>query len=73
MRNGVPATVVDLLHENFAGLLGVLDEAGEVSLRAVADENFRSLGLPGRAKKSTKGCAGTAATCRYVEYGTQER
>ena len=31
------------------------------------------LGLPGRAKKSTKGCAGTAATCRYVEYGTQER
>lgn len=41
MRNGVPATVVDLLHENFAGLLGVLDEAGEVSLRAVADENFR--------------------------------
>ena len=31
------------------------------------------LGLPGRVRKSTKGCAGTAATCRYVEYGTQER
>ena len=41
MRNGVPATVVDLLHENFAGLLGVLDEAGEVSLRAVADGSRR--------------------------------
>ncbi len=37
----MPATVVDELHENFAGLLSVLDEAGEVSLRAVADENFR--------------------------------
>ena len=35
--------------------------------------NTWCLGLPGRAKKSTKGCAGTAATCRYVEYGTQER
>lgn len=37
----MPATVVDDLHESFAGLLSVLDEAGEVSLRAVADENFR--------------------------------
>ena len=37
----MPPTVVDRLHENFAGLLAVLDEAGEVSLRAVADENFR--------------------------------
>lgn len=35
------ATVVDELHESFAGLLSVLDKAGEVSLRAVADENFR--------------------------------
>ena len=24
-------------------------------------------------KKSTKGCAGTATTCRYVKYGAQER
>ena len=37
----MPPTVVDRLHENFADLLAVLDEAGEVSLRAVADENFR--------------------------------
>lgn len=37
----MPATVVDLLHENFADLLAVVDEAREVSLRAVADENFR--------------------------------
>lgn len=37
----MPPTVVDRLHENFAGLLAVLDKAGEVSLRAVADENFR--------------------------------
>ena len=37
----MPSTVVDRLHEDFAGLLSVLDEAGEVSLRAVADENFR--------------------------------
>lgn len=34
-------TVVDRLHEDFAGLLAVVDEAREVSLRAVADENFR--------------------------------
>ena len=37
----MPATVVDELHESFSGLLSVLDAAGEVSLRAVADENFR--------------------------------
>lgn len=37
----MPATVVDLLHENFAGLLAVVDEADEASLRIVADENFR--------------------------------
>ena len=37
----MPPTVVDRLHENFADLLAVLDKAGEVSLRAVADENFR--------------------------------
>lgn len=36
-----PPTVVDQLHENFIGLLSVLDDAGDVSLRAVADENFR--------------------------------
>lgn len=35
------ATVVDELHESFVGLLSVLDEAGEVSLRAVADKNLR--------------------------------
>ena len=39
--NGAPPTVVDRLHSDFAGLLAVLDEAGEVSLRSVADENFR--------------------------------
>jgi len=39
--NGAPPTVVDRLHQDFAGLLAVLDEAGEVSLRTVADENFR--------------------------------
>ena len=37
----MPSTVVDRLHEDFAGLLAVLDKAGEVSSRAVADENFR--------------------------------
>ena len=37
----MPATEVDQLHENFADLRGVLDEAGEASLRIVADENFR--------------------------------
>ena len=37
----MPATVVDELHESFVGLLSVLDEAGEVSLRAVADKNLR--------------------------------
>lgn len=37
----MPATVVDELHESFADLLSVLDKAGQVSLRAVADENFR--------------------------------
>ena len=37
----MPATVVDELHESFVGLLSVLDEAGEVSLRAVADRNLR--------------------------------
>ena len=39
--NGASPTVVDRLHRDFAGLLAVLDEAGEVSLRSVADENFR--------------------------------
>ena len=39
--DGAPSTVVDRLHQNFAGLLWVLDEVGEVSLRTVADENFR--------------------------------
>lgn len=39
--DGAPATVVDELHESFAGLFSVLDAAGAVSLRAVADENFR--------------------------------
>jgi hypothetical protein len=39
--NGASPTVVDRLHEDFAGLLAVLDGAGEVSLRTVADENFR--------------------------------
>lgn len=39
--SGASPTVVDRLHEDFAGLLAVLDEAGEVSLRTVADENFR--------------------------------
>ncbi len=38
---GVPSTVVDRLHESFAYLLAVLDDAGELSLRTVADENFR--------------------------------
>ena len=37
----MPANVVDLLHEDFAGLLAVVDEADEASLRIVADENFR--------------------------------
>lgn len=39
--NGASPTVVDRLHLDFAGLLRVLDEAGEVSLRSVAEENFR--------------------------------
>ena len=39
--NGASPTVVDRLHLDFAVLLRVLDEAGEVSLRSVADENFR--------------------------------
>lgn len=37
----MPGTVVDVLHEDFSALLSVLDEADEVSLRAVADDNFR--------------------------------
>ena len=37
----MPSTVVDRLHEQFAGLLSILDGAGEVSLRSVADDNFR--------------------------------
>ena len=37
----MPTTVVDRLHEDLAGLLAVVDEPREVSLRAVADENFR--------------------------------
>ena len=37
----MPSTVVDRLHEQFAGLLSGLDGAGEVSLRSVADDNFR--------------------------------
>ena len=40
---GVPSTVVDRLHESFAYLLAVLDDAGELSLRTVADENFREI------------------------------
>ena len=40
-EDDVPGTVVDVLHEDFIALLSVLDEADEVSLRAVADENFR--------------------------------
>ena len=39
--NVVPSTVVDQLHENFTYLLSVLDNAGELSLRTVADDNFR--------------------------------
>lgn len=39
--NGSPSTVVDQLHQDFVGLLSVLDDVGEVSLRTVADENFR--------------------------------
>lgn len=37
----MPPTVVDLLHKDFADLLRILDEAGEASLRIVAEENFR--------------------------------
>lgn len=38
--DGAP-TIVDRLHQSFADLLSVLDNVGEVSLRTVADENFR--------------------------------
>ena len=39
--DNVLTTVVDGLHESFSGLLSILDETGELSLRTVADENFR--------------------------------
>ena len=39
--DGSPITIVDRLYQNFADLLSALDNAGEVSLRTVADENFR--------------------------------
>ena len=52
-----------------AAVLLLVDSEGPVA----EGHTVWGLGLPGRAKKSTKGCAGTAATCRYVEYGTQER
>ena len=36
----MPDTVVDKLHEDFSELVKVLDKAGEISLRAVANDNF---------------------------------
>ena len=36
-----PATAVDSLHEEFAALLAFLEEAREVSMRNLADDNFR--------------------------------
>ena len=35
------ATVVDRLHREFSDLVGVLESAGELSLRSVADDNLR--------------------------------
>ncbi len=38
---GSTSSPVDLLHQEIADLLAVLDESGKVSLRIVADENLR--------------------------------
>jgi len=45
-------TVVDRLHTDFSGLLAVLGTADKVSLRNVADENFRDE----KQKQSAKIC-----------------
>jgi hypothetical protein len=37
----MPATVVDTLHAQFSDLVQLLDQGGEISLRALADDSFR--------------------------------
>ena len=44
-------TVVDSLHEDFSSILALLDDAGEVSLRSVANENFRKVLLTAAASR----------------------
>ena len=36
-------SVIDGLHEDFSNILKFLDEAGEISWRSIADENFRKV------------------------------
>lgn len=64
----MPATVVDELHESFSGLLSVLDAAGEVSLRAVADENFRKSLLLAAASYFERRMTDTVMS--FVEHAT---
>ena len=39
--DGAPITIVDRLYQNYTDLIAALDNAGEVSRRTFADENFR--------------------------------
>lgn len=61
---------MDQLHQNFAGLLSVLDEAGEVSLRSVADENFRKSLLLAAASYFERRMTETVLT--FVEESTNQ-
>ena len=44
-------TIVDGLYKDFSAILNLLDEAGEVSLRSVANENFRKVLLTAAASR----------------------
>ena len=67
-----PQTPVDRLHREFTQLLKFLDERGEVSLRNVADENFRKALLLAAAsyfeRALTSGIVDFAATVTSTDH-----
>ena len=65
--------IVDILTETLGKLRSSLEELESFDSEQEQIGTEQVLGYRVGRKKSTKRCAGTAATCRYVEYGTQER
>ena len=64
------ATIVDRLHDEFSGILSVLDRESEISLRNVANENFRKTLLMAAASHFER-CM-TEAVLHFVARVTRE-